>query len=268
MPLTVSRIEVKNQKLKALIYGKPGMGKTSLAATAREHPDMSPILYADLEGGLLSVADYGIDHVSIRQSADMEELYWALNRRDESVAQYKTLIIDSGSVLASRILTEWAQRNMERQQRRGKAHDRTIDDVELGDYGKTTVQVVRLFSWFLDLPIHIIITAIEKEQLSKGDNPVVQAVRPMFTDALGSRLMGMVDHVWYLYKDDNERRYLLTRQQGIYEAKTRGAAFQETIGSIVTDPNLATLYSQLIDAQSRAAEAAMLAEGRQPIAVS
>jgi hypothetical protein len=270
MPLALPKPVVsEGQKLKLLVYADPGVGKTTLGATASEHPEMGPVLIANLEGGLLSVADLdGVFDVKIGSSADMEELYWNLKKGKEGYSQYKTLIIDSGTVFATRTLTEWTTRNRQRAIDKGKdVKDRTIDDVELQDYGKTGVQVRRLLSWFVDLPMHIVITALRKDVTAKPEKgmanevlPILE-IRPSFTDKLGNEIMGMVDHVWYMYTGADGVRYMLTERSGLYIAKTRGEEFVAALGSIVTDPNLADIYDTLLEVKG-------LKSGTKPAAAS
>lgn len=263
MPISLPKpVVIQNQKMKPLLYADAGIGKTSLAATAAEHPDMSPVLVLNLEGGLLSIAGKpNVDEIEIRTSADLEEAYIALVKRSAGFDKYKTVVVDSGTVLANRVLIEWTQRNSARASRRGRGDaDRTIDDIQLEDYGKMSAQIYRQLSWFYDLPMHVICTALSKTVYPQADqndknqratqmNPL--EIRPDFTDKLGNRVMGIFDHVWYMYTDADQVRYMLTQPTGIYRAKTRGRHFSAAIGTIVTNPNLADLYATLLRVEGR-----------------
>ena len=250
MPFTVQPVTTEGQKIKLLVYGSPGVGKTSLAATANPHPDLGPVLYLDLEGGLLSVAGKDVAAVPIRNTGELEEVFFALHKGDASVAQYKTVVIDSGTALSNRALAEWTQRNMGRAARKGRGDaDRLVDDVQLEDYGKMTMQMRRLLGWFRDLDRHLIVTALPrfvypKDADTRTADPI--DVGPSFTAQLQGNVVGMMDFVWYQYKDPQERRYLLTRQKGAYQAKTRGQRFAAALGEIVADPDLGHIYDLLI----------------------
>lgn len=256
MPLQLPRpVVVQNQKLKVLLYGDPGIGKTTLAATAAQHPDMSPVLILNLEGGLLSVAGIdNVDEVEIRNSGEIDEAYFALARKQDGFEKYKTVVLDSGTVLANRVLVEWVERNSKRAARRGRSDpDRTLDDIQLEDYGKMTAQLRRTISWFYDLPMHVVCTALAKNVYPPADKGVDQRmlplieVRPDFTDKLGTNIMGIFDHVWYEYTSDDGNRYILTQRNGIHQAKTRGRHFAAEIGQVVgPSPNLASLYATLL----------------------
>lgn len=280
MPLHLPKpVVVENQKLKALVYGDAGIGKTTFAASAAKNPAMSPVLILNLEGGLLSVAGIdGVDEVKISSSADMDEAYFALAKRQSGFDKYKTIIIDSGTVFANRVLIEWTQRNALRAQRKGRGDpDRTIDDIQLEDYGKMTAQIRRTLSWYYDLPYHVICTALAKTvypPVEKGTdtrNLPPAEVRPDFTDKLGNQIMGIFDHVWYIYTDAEKNRYMLTETAGVYRAKTRGRHFLAEIGGVVgPNPNLADLYSTLIRVEGNrdtddATYSLLSDEGEQPI---
>lgn len=254
MPLQLPRpVIAENQKIKVLIYGEPGVGKTLLAGTAAEHPLMAPVLVANIEGGLLTLAGKpGVDEVPVPTSVELEELYWKLHNGDADYKKYKTLVLDTGSVAAARILREWSEIGLSRQLAKGKIRegDRTRDDVELQDYGKAGVHCARIFEWFVQLPMHVIMTATTKERSEKTSNPndigAVIDIRPNFTDKLGTVVMAMFDHVWYLYTVDDDTRYLSTRKYGQYVGKTRGEHFNPALGAIVTNPNLASIYELLL----------------------
>lgn len=262
MPLILPKpVVIGEQKLKPLVYADAGIGKTSLAATAAKHPDMSPVLILNLEGGLLSVAGIdGLAEVPISNSAELEEAYWALKQKKPGFDRYKTVVIDSGTVLANRVLVEWVDRNQQRATRRGRGDaDRTLDDIQLEDYGKMTAQIRRLLAWFYDLPYHVICTALAKtvypptDPNSKVDSRLLQPaeIRPDFTDKLGGQIMGIFDHVWYMYTDGEGSRYMLTQPSGIYRAKTRGRYFSAAIGNPVANPDLSVLYSTLLETEGR-----------------
>jgi hypothetical protein len=263
MPITIRPVSVENQKLKLLLYGEQGNGKTTLTATAADHEAMSPVLILNIEGGLLSVANRpGIDEALIRTSADMEEIYRDLFNNSANVAKYKTIVIDSGTVYASRAMVEIIQRNMAKASKRGKLDPlRAIDDAQVEDYGALTNQVSRMFAWFRDLDKHVICTALQKTNFPPGDQKVKvpSQIRPLFGDRLGDLIMGMYDHVWYKYtyqtdpdEDGNTETVhaILTQRSGLYIAKTRGEFFGPAIGTVVENPHLGRLYDTLVESET------------------
>lgn len=274
MPLQLKKITVEEQYLKVLVYGEPGVGKTTLAATAAGHPSLSPVVILNLEGGLLSVANQpGVFKIDIRNSAEMDEAYMALTSDSAEYAAIKTVVIDSGTEFANRTLAEWVQKGMVRQQAKGRnIGDRTIDDVQLEDYGKLTTQLRRVFSWYRDMPKHVIVTALSKSVYPPNADTrtsVPLEIRPAFTDALGMSVMGFYDNLWYLYSAPHPEtgeltRYMLTQRMNGIICKTRGAHFPHAIGTIVESPNLATLYAQLLESEN--ATEPTYAEGSSPIA--
>lgn len=245
-----------------LLYGNPGVGKTVLACTAQDHEDMSDVLVANVEGGLMSVAKRGdiraIDITGIttpekaadRKGTTFEELFYRLANGDEAFANIKTLVVDSATELQAlnleEIVAEYVKKNP------GKRPDR--DKLWMEDYGKSTQQLKRLFRWYRDLPINVVWTALAKPVYPKGggENAAPIGMVPSLTDKLSSSLRGYVDFVWYLYvtdTDDGPQRNILTQTANGYEAKTRGVAFAEALGLNVPDPNLADLYNLFLSSE-------------------
>lgn len=253
MPIMLPRrITTENQKVKLFLYGVQGVGKTTLATTARLHPDMSPVLILNIEGGLLSVANVdGAEEVVVRNGTEMDEYYWALAKGSAEFARFKTIVIDSGTVFAQRALVEAIQRGILKNMKRGK-HDplRTLDDAQREDYGATTNQVARVFGWFRDLDRHIVCTALEKIEYppdSDAKKSLPVQVRPLMSNKLGDTVMGMYDHVWYMYKT-NGQVCLLTQPSPPFMAKTRGVGFPAALGPVLTGEalNLALIYDLLL----------------------
>lgn len=247
MPIQIRKVTAETIKLNVLAYGLPGVGKTTFAAQAADHPDMSPVLFLNLEGGLLSVAGRGLDEVRISTIKDLDDVVKSLYAGE--LAQYKTIVVDSGSELAKLSLLEKTALGLDRDQRKGKGADRTLDDVQLENYGQSNQQMIRLFRALRDAPAHTVMTALSRTKYPQGTNadtsrPV--AINPDFSAALSLAVTGMMDMVWYMYIDSKGRRSIQTQRSGIIEAKTRGARFAETVGLYVAEPALDELYATLL----------------------
>jgi len=239
-------------KINALIYGRPGCGKTTFAAQANDHPDMANALFLNVEGGLLSVAHRGdIQAIDIRDSKTLEDVFWDLVNKDPAFADIQTIVIDSGSELQSVGLQQIVSDAVADPK---KVRRDDLDEIEIGDYGKSTAQLTRLFRWFRDSPYHVIITALPKYVFPKGntnENKEPIDCIPSFTAKLAESVMGYVDFVWYMYIDAEGNRKMLTQEKGIYRAKTRGPEFAMTLGQVVSDPNLSSIYDLLLKTQGK-----------------
>jgi len=242
-----------------LLYGKPGVGKTVLAATAKDHKDMQEILFCNVEGGLLSVASADVLAVDIGKDdkgrlnghvvQDLEKVFWAVMNKEPGFEKIQTVVIDSGSELQNIDL-----QNIVAEQCKTNPRRNNIDDIWLEDYGKCTAKLLRVLRWFRDAPVNVIITALVKkvlpttsDGLPRGVDVAPVEVMPQFTNKLGESLMGYMDFVWYYYQDDEGKRCLLTQEKSIFRAKTRGIKFAEAIGDVVENPNLGHLYQTFLD---------------------
>jgi hypothetical protein len=244
------------QSMNILVYGPQGVGKTTMAASAQDHPDMRDVMFLNFEGGLVSIAHRGdVQALDIKHIKDLEGIFWSLVRKEyEGV---RTLVIDSATEMQTLAIDASIAK-------RGEDRQIDVDEITLRDYGKSTAQLKRLFRWFRDLPMHVILTALPK-QVIVGQDDVPAALRqpamikPGLTDRLSDAVMGYMDFVWYLYtrevedEEENvvEERVLLTRSHGAVRAKTRGAHFAEALGDgVIVDPSLPKLYDLFIASQT------------------
>jgi hypothetical protein len=243
----------------AILYGDPGAGKTTLLASAQDCPEMADVLLGNVEGGTLSIAHRGdIVAIDLKKTSDAFDVFWKLVRREKEFKRFRTFGLDSSTELQTVNLEEIVADAIQRGKtasRSGKV--RTIDDIWQEDYGKSTVQLKRLFRGLRDMRRHVIITALAKQvypKVSEGTDmskvdPI--AVTPSLTAKLMTSVMGYMDFVWYVYFDQADKKHkVLTRTSGAYVAKTRGPRFAKAVGPIIVNPKMSEIYRTFVQSET------------------
>jgi hypothetical protein len=253
--LEMYRVVPESPRIRALIYSEPGAGKTTLASTAQDHDELAPVVFGNIEGGMLSIAHRKDIHaVDIRTTDGLYKLYRLIKNKRDPFGDISTLVLDN--------LTEFQTLNLDEIVQKELAKDKnpnrnSPDEIWQEDYGVSTVQLLRLIRWFKNLDINLIITAHAKfvfppSAAKQRTAPELQnvdpiAVLPMLTQKLCKGVMGMVDFVWFMEYDPEENvRRMLTRPDGIRQAKTRGPRFAKALGPIVINPTMPELYDLLV----------------------
>lgn len=111
--IEVSDPRVTIPKLKVLLYGPSGTGKTSLASTTSKVKELGPVLYIDLERGTAPAAKFGdLDNMLIVQPATYKEFADLLvkisNAKDKT---FSTVVIDTVDRLQELIKLHFAATN-------------------------------------------------------------------------------------------------------------------------------------------------------------
>ena len=253
-------------RMNKVIWGPPGCGKTTLAATAQDHPQMGDVLFIDIEGGLVSCAHRGdIRFVDVKTNEDgtpcldvianMEAVYWNIVQKKPGFDTIGTVVIDSVTELQQMDLANIAAIEYEKYKKKIADNPRKMktikpvvkDRISLDYYGLNTSRMKRILRMYRDGPFNLICTALMKKRYdSESETAPPTEIGPSLTPGVSDSLRGMVDFCWALYLDGNTRK-LMTAPTGVYQVKTRGPRFQAEIGDTVTNPHLGEMYDAYVN---------------------
>jgi len=194
------------------IYGGPGTGKTTLAASSVEVPDMQPVLHLNIENGTQSISGIypDLEIIDIDRFMQLQDVYGALYAAQDFDAQtcagYRTVILDN--------LTEGQSKGMEHIFQSEKLAKTGINFTEFvmatyqnGGWNQSSQQMRKLIRAFRELPCYIILVAWEVD-IDKSENR--HKWTPAFTNKLAGEMPGMVNDIYRLYLNRDGTRTLQT----------------------------------------------------------
>lgn len=213
-----------NHGVKALVYGKAGVGKTTLCATAP-----APLILS-AEAGTLPLRRFNIPMIPIKTLNELIEAFnWVQNSSESR--QFQTVYIDSLSEIAELVLINAKATVKDPRQAYGELMDKMIDTVKK----------------FRDLPgKHVVMVAKQEAVKDEATGIVLQG--PMMPgNKVGPALPYLFDEVFRLaigqQQDGTQFRYLQTQPDMQHDAKDRSGALAP-----IEAPDLSAIFNKILAA--------------------
>lgn len=202
----ISKPETASSTLKVLIYGEPGVGKTTFAAS-------SPMpLIIDVERGsrVLAGRDVAVmEYVSIEQ---IDKLMDYLLASDKSFDNYSTIVFDSISEMQRRLLDQQLATV-------SKSAGAPVYKADWDLWGANTQILRAMVSRFRDIQKNLVMIAHAKAD--KEEATGIMQMRPDLTPRLASTITAMFDVVGYLKINSKGERILQVQPSKTVVAKSR-----------------------------------------------
>lgn len=221
MKITTTDVLGKSHGIKVLVYGRAGMGKTTLCGTAP-----SPLIIS-AESGLLPLRGKRIPVIEVKTIKDVWDAYsWVTSSAEAKHIQ--TVCMDSLSEIAEVVLVAEKKKSKDPRQA----------------YGGLADEAIGLAKAFRDLPNkHVVVTAKE----AAITNPVTGVTRygPKAPGQIvGPDLPYLFDEVFYasVGKDNTgaSYHYLRTRPDAQVDAKDRSGVLDE-----IEYPDLSHIFKKI-----------------------
>lgn len=210
-------------RLKLMIIGPPGQGKSSLLASANK------CLAYDFEDGLISAkgsphgVGEGTQAIPYTNMNDFRALVGGFVEQDERLKRFEVFGLDTLSDLHKRDLAEICDRDWRRQPSR----NRYVPETE--QYTEVNERIVRVVRALRDLPIDIIVTSHSKTVEPKSGPSKTYAD---FSESLSNKIMAMMDVVGYLQFKQIDKQMvpvLRVKTDGVIHCKSRAPMPDEII---------------------------------------
>jgi hypothetical protein len=189
-----------NSTIKALVYGQPGLGKSTLALST---PD--PVLF-DFDGGIQRVN--GAFQCPTLQVQNWTEVLQALQELEKEPNDFKTIVIDTAGKMLDYMSTYIIQQDNRLGKRDGS--------LTLQGFGARKIMFINFLKRVSMMGKHVIFVAHEREE-KDGD---IRIVRPEIGGSSAGDLIKELDLVGYMQAIGNKRTISWTPQEKFYAKNT------------------------------------------------
>lgn len=226
-----NELQVKST-LSALIYGQPGMGKTTLALSA-PHP-----LLLDFDGGVHRVnAAHRVDTVQITKWEEVDEVM-----HDPDIAGYQTIVIDTAGKMLS-FMDKYIMQNNPKM----KKADGTLS---LQGYGVRKNMFINFVNQVSLMGKSVIFVAHEREE-KNGDE---KQIRPEIGGSSAGDLIKELDLVGYMEAIGKKRTISFNPCEKFYGKNTCNLPERMEIPTIINEQGTPTgsndFMSKIIESYS------------------
>jgi len=150
-------------RVKALVFGASGVGKTYLALSAP-----AKVAMIDTEAGSSFYADRGLSSYEVMHTKTFKEVRDAVRALAANKGEFETLVIDPITTIWETLQDAAA---LARQKKRNSVDE---VDLELLDWSKIKRLYKSLLTDIVNLPMNVIVTAREKDEVEKRGSELVK----------------------------------------------------------------------------------------------
>ena len=214
--------DIENHGVKIICHGQAGAGKTRMISTIK---DLDRTIIISAEAGLLSLKDFDINYIDVRNKDDVGDAYRWITESQEA-KDIKWVCLDSLSEIGEVVLL--AEKESQRDARKA--------------YGEMADVMSKMIKSFRNLKgRHVYMTC--KTEPIEG---IIKSTPGMPGQKLGNNIPYWFDEVFCLKvakdKETGEtKRWLICQKDGDHLAKDRSGALEETEA-----PNLEYLKNKIL----------------------
>ena len=200
--------ELPDRKLRILIYGEAGIGKTTLLSTLPR-----PCLVIDFEAGA-DIRLRGEEDVYISEVGSREDLEKLLTSIEKYPVSFNSIAFDGFSIFVDRLLKDIVEK-------RKKAGKLKGDSPGFYEWGQLSAQAREIILGLLKTNAHVVFTALSRVKTDQ-ETGEVKEIRPDLPKSIRKTLRAVMDLEGYLYADhEGVRRIVFQSKKGIAEVKDR-----------------------------------------------
>lgn len=209
-----------HNRIKAVIYGSSGTGKTTLLGTLPE----SETMIISAEAGLLCLSDKEIDVWEIKSFDEMYNVFNFL--KTEPASKYTSVCIDS--------LTEISSMLVDSLQKKPEFKDPKMALKMWGEYSNKMTALIKAFR---GIDKNVVFTALPE---SINDGGMVIKKPYIKGSSVQTMLLSYFDEAFYLYSDSEGKRFLQTQPDNMAEAKDRSGKLSNP-----EQPDLSMIFAKI-----------------------
>lgn len=231
--LPVTKVADQPPHFNMMVYGESGVGKTTLAGSSDEVPEMRKVLFLDIEGGTLSLKGRfpNVESVRIKTWKEMQSVYEELYAGNHG---FSTIILDS--------LTEAQKMSMDLVMRKlvEEHNERDADVPGIREWNINIEQTRKFVRALRDLPVNTIFTALMKADKNQMTGSIRR--KPSLSGKVADEVAGFLDIVAYLYVTEHEGeniRALLCGSTQDTVAKDR----TDKLPQVITHPTMSAIWN-------------------------
>jgi len=200
--------ELPERKLRILIYGEAGVGKTTLLSTLPR-----PTLVIDFESGA-DIRLRGEEDIYIAEVSSREDLKKLLSSLNKFPVKFESIAFDGFSIFVDRLLKDIVEK-------RKKAGKLKGDSPGFYEWGQLSAQAREIVLGLLKSSSHVVFTALSKMKVDSETGEIVE-IRPDLPKSIRRILRAVMDLEGYLYTDhEGVRKIVFHSKKGITEVKDR-----------------------------------------------